>query len=129
MIGSSFPNYGGLVKSLTSRLLGPVTAVPAALVLGIALFFTSTPAQAAPWGTFFHNRINNKCLETGFYNVNGALAGMWDCWGGANQQWYWDGSQIRNRLNNKCLEILGLSNVNGALAGMWDCWGGANQQW
>lgn len=74
--------------------------------------------------------MNNKCLELlSFDNSNGAIVGMWDCWGGANQHWYWDGWQIRNRLNNKCLELLSFNNSNGAVAGLWDCWGGANQRW
>jgi hypothetical protein len=74
--------------------------------------------------------MNHKCLEIlSFNNDNGAHTGMWDCWGGANQRWYWDGSQIRSGMNNKCLEVLSFNNDNGARVGMWDCWGGANQRW
>jgi endo-1,4-beta-xylanase len=33
--------------------------------------------------------MNNKCLEIMYFDGrNGAAAGMWDCWGGANQRWY-----------------------------------------
>jgi hypothetical protein len=74
--------------------------------------------------------MNHKCLELyGFNNANGAGVVTWDCWGGANQKWYWDGRQIRNLQNNKCLEIYAFSNANGAKVVMWDCWGGANQKW
>jgi hypothetical protein len=76
------------------------------------------------------NYMNNRCLEIlSFDNNNGAFSGMWDCWGGANQKWIWEGEEIRNVLNNKCLEILSFNNNNGAIVGMWDCWGGANQKW
>ncbi len=76
------------------------------------------------------SQMNDKCLEIlGLHNENGAHTGMWDCWGGANQRWYWDGAQIRSQMNNKCLEVLSFNNDNGARVGMWDCWGGANQQW
>ncbi len=98
------------------------------IALGASVL-VAIPAAADPSFTL-RNGLNNRVLEiTGFHNENGARAGMWDLWNGANQQWYWDGQQLRNRLNNKCLEITGLRNENGAGAGMWDCWGGANQQW
>jgi hypothetical protein len=74
--------------------------------------------------------LNNKCLEIANTDpANGARVGMWDCHGGANQYWYWDGSQLRSRLNNKCLEIANTDPTNGARVGMWDCHGGANQHW
>ena len=76
------------------------------------------------------NVMNNKCLEIyGFHNENGAYAGMWDCWPGANQHWEWNGEELRNSMNGKCLEILGFHDEDGAGVGMWDCWGGANQHW
>jgi hypothetical protein len=87
------------------------------------------PVVANP-GFLIRSDMNNKCLEVlGLDIANGAHVGMWDCWGGANQRWYWDGRQIRSDLNNKCLDILGLDIANGAHVVMWDCWGGANQRW
>ncbi len=74
--------------------------------------------------------MNHKCLDVlGFNPDNGARVGVWDCWGGANQTWYWDGGQIRSFMNHKCLDVLGFNPDNGARVGMWDCWGGANQMW
>jgi hypothetical protein len=76
------------------------------------------------------NSMNNKCLDVlGFDNSNGARVGMWDCWGGSNQHWYWNGEEIRSSMNSKCLDLLGFNNNNGAEVGMWDCWGGSNQHW
>lgn len=116
-----------------ARLIATTVGV-AALSVGLLV----TPAAAAPdegaginVATFeLRSNWNNKCVEIlGLNNGNGAGVGAWDCWGGANQRWYWDGTQIRSLMNHKCLEILGVSNSNGAQLGMWDCWGGANQQW
>jgi hypothetical protein len=91
---------------------------------------TARDVQAAAVTGPARSVFNNKCLEIlGFDNSNGAPVGMWDCVGGINQQWYWDGTQIRSAMNNKCLEILSFDNNNGAYVGMWDCWGGSNQQW
>src|SRR5690349_13907116 len=88
----------------------------------------STAAQAA--NLTFRSELNHKCLELyAFNNANGADVVTWDCWGGANQQWYWDGQYIRNAMNNKCLEIYGFDAANGAKVVLWDCWGGANQKW
>lgn len=97
------------------------------IVLGAVIALTiSTGAQAFE----IRSNLNNKCLEIyAFGNDNGSRSGMWDCWGGANQQWYWNGGEIRNAMNNKCLEVFAFSNDNGAKGVMWDCWGGANQQW
>jgi len=110
-----------------------LTAVIAA-VLASGLLASAAPAQAAPTSTAqdftLRNELNHKCLEVmGFNNANHAPAGMFDCWGGANQKWYWDGQQLRSVFNNKCLEILGFNNKNHAPVGMVDCWGGANQRW
>jgi hypothetical protein len=123
------------IRPISKAVVGVLAA--AALSFGA---LPASPAAAAPApkgvtaaasGEFYlHNGMNNKCLEIlSFDNSNGAAAGLWDCWGGANQRWYWDGQQIRNVMNNKCLELLSFNNSNGARAGMWDCWGGANQRW
>ncbi|WP_437893693.1 RICIN domain-containing protein [Sorangium sp. So ce124] len=113
----------------TSMPLKTIIYTLACLVTLGASTIVTMPA-AADSSFMLRNEMNNKYLElTGFRSENGAPAGMWDGWGGANQRWYWDGSQLRNKLNNKCLEIIGFNNENGAKVGLWDCWGGANQQW
>ena len=110
---------------LLSSLLPATPAAAAQIPVGAA----ATPAINAA-GFELRSELNNKCLEILSFNANnGAEAGMWDCWGGANQRWYWDGQMLRNEMNNKCLEILYVDPNNFAKAGMWDCWGGANQRW
>jgi hypothetical protein len=118
-----------LLERKTSMRRWIIRAAVVCTLLSAAVL--SGPSAQAAEPTFnLHNAMNNKCLELlSFDNANGAPAGLWDCWGGANQKWYWDGSQIRNAMNNKCLELLSFDNANGAPAGLWDCWGGVNQQW
>jgi hypothetical protein len=117
------------IKRLTAMLVS-VLAVGALQVVG-----AGSPAQADDKMTLkfeLRSAWNNKCVEVlGFNNDNGAGVGAWDCWGGSNQQWYWDPTRqaIRSVMNHKCLEILSFNNNNGAQLGMWDCWGGANQRW
>lgn len=114
-------------------LVGVATFAPAAASSRVGAgpeAIAEPDAPGAAGAVEIRSGMNHKCLEIlGLHHENGAHAGMWDCWGGANQQWYWDGAQIRSRMNNKCLDVLAFNNDNGARVGVWDCWGGANQQW
>jgi len=93
-----------------------------------ALYEQESPGLTAPF--IIRSYLNGKCLDIqGANRNNGAHVIMWDCHGRANQQWYWDNSQIKSRLNNKCLDIQGANRNNGAHIIMWDCHGGANQKW
>ncbi|MFI9204715.1 RICIN domain-containing protein [Streptomyces sp. NPDC053048] len=124
----------------TSRRLGSLLAA-AGLGL-VALFATSTPASASSAasdqpakprvkvGFMIASNMNNRCLEIRAGNAGiGALVGMWDCHGGSNERWYWDGLTIRSDLNGKCLDVVAGNAENGAALNMWDCYGGAPQQW
>jgi hypothetical protein len=111
----------------------------ATLFAFVSVIGVSSPVGAAPASSRaatardvvnIHNLLNNKCLEIRDSNIeNGAYVGMWDCWGGATTNWYWDGDQLRNMLNHKCLEVRDSNADNGAYASMWDCWGGATTRW
>ncbi|MFE2757750.1 RICIN domain-containing protein [Actinosynnema sp. NPDC059335] len=99
-----------------------------ALVFG-GLVAVSAPAQAEP-GYLIRSELNGKCLDIRDWNANdGAIVQMWACHGGANQQWYGDGSLIRSALNGKCLDIRDWNANDGAVVQMWTCHGGANQRW
>jgi Ricin-type beta-trefoil lectin domain len=88
---------------------------------------TSSDLEALPE---IRSVLNNKCLAiSGIDPSNGAHVVMWDCTGGAEQHWYWNGEEIRNYLNNRCLAISGVDPNNGAHVVMWDCTGGAEQHW
>lgn len=66
-----------------------------------------------------------------YSTANFAPVGQYDCYGGANQQWYFNRSNglITNRHSGKCLEVLYYATHNFAPVGQYDCYGGANQQW
>ncbi|MFD8642744.1 RICIN domain-containing protein [Streptomyces zaomyceticus] len=76
-------------------------------------------------------RQSKRCLDVVDGNpANGTPVILWDCWGGAPQQWTFaaDGTV---RAVGKCLEVAGGAGAtaNGSAVGIWDCWGGVNQKW
>ncbi|MFB8118106.1 RICIN domain-containing protein [Streptomyces sp. NPDC055962] len=76
-------------------------------------------------------RQSKRCLDvSGGSSTNGTPVILWDCWGGAPQQWTL-ASDGTLRAFGKCLEVAGGAGAraNGSGVGLWDCWGGANQKW
>jgi hypothetical protein len=74
-----------------------------------------------------------KCADVPAANsANGTGVEMWDCNGGANQEWIFetDGT-VRPAFNtNKCLDIPAGNTTDGTRLEIWDCYAGdANQQW
>ncbi|CCH34808.1 hypothetical protein BN6_75830 [Saccharothrix espanaensis DSM 44229] len=122
----------GRLRSIFAVLVLVTAALTTSGGVGVATPQVSAAARPAPLPVEdWRSQMHHKCLEVlSFDPANGAHAGMWDCWGGANQKWYWgNDGEIRSRFHNKCLEVLGLDPANGARVGLWDCWGGANQKW
>lgn len=52
---------------------------------------------------------------------------IWDCNGGANQQWSPNSTNQLTVFGNKCLDVP--SAASGTRARIWSCTGGSNQQW
>jgi hypothetical protein len=72
---------------------------------------------------------SGRCLDVpGQSRTNGTQVTIWDCNGGANQQWG-EQSGALQVYGNKCLDVLGHSTAPGSKVAIWDCTGGANQQW
>ena len=72
---------------------------------------------------------SGKCVDdSAFSSANGNKIQLWDCTGGANQQWT-VASNGTLQVYGKCLDITGANYGNGTLVELWDCNGGANQQW
>ena len=72
----------------------------------------------------------NRCLDVpGASTANGTLLAIWDCNGGANQQWTALSNGGLQVFGNKCLDVPGHSTTAGTRVQIWDCNGGANQQW
>jgi endo-1,4-beta-xylanase len=80
-----------------------------------------------PTGNRLRNEASGRCLDVnGASSANGAQMIVWDCHGGANQQFTQNGPAWQ--VTGKCLDA-----PSGAGAGtrvqIWDCSGAANQQW
>jgi hypothetical protein len=70
-----------------------------------------------------------KCVDdNGHSTANGAKIQLWDCNGGANQQWT-VASNGTLQVYGMCADITGANYSNGTGIELWTCNGGANQQW
>jgi non-reducing end alpha-L-arabinofuranosidase len=73
---------------------------------------------------------SNRCLDVpGGATANGTLLDIWDCNGGANQQWTALSNGELQVYGNKCLDVPGGATAAGTKVEIWDCNGGTNQQW
>jgi hypothetical protein len=71
---------------------------------------------------------SNRCLDVdGAGQSDGAVVQIWDCNGGANQQWTLTSANQLTVYGNKCLDAPGTS--AGTRARIWTCNGGTGQQW
>ena len=80
-------------------------------------------------GNVLRGNGSNRCLDVpNVSTTDGTLLGVWDCNGGANQQWTAlpDGSlQV---YGNKCLNVPGRATAPGTRVEIWDYNGGSNQK-
>lgn len=110
------------------RALKQLVPLLAAIGLTIGAVVTALPAHAA--APLLKSNLNGRCADVfGFHQENGASTVTWDCHGDTNQQWRWDGEQIRSGMNGKCLEIYGFNRSDQGSVSLWDCTGGSNQKW
>ena len=73
---------------------------------------------------------SNRCLDVpGLATTNGTLLDIWDCNGGANQQWSALSNGELQVYGNKCLDVPNHATTAGTRVEIWDCNDGANQQW
>jgi Glycosyl hydrolase family 59/Ricin-type beta-trefoil lectin domain/Concanavalin A-like lectin/glucanases superfamily len=85
--------------------------------------------SATPTGPIVAGDNTSKCVDdNGNSSSPGTKVQMWDCNGGAAQNWTVPGGGTI-RINGGCMDITGASTANGALVELWTCNGGANQQW
>ena len=72
---------------------------------------------------------SSKCVDdNGLSSANGSKIQIWDCNGGANQQWT-VASNGTLQVYGECMDITGANYGNGTNIELWTCNGGANQQW
>jgi hypothetical protein len=82
-----------------------------------------------PTGPITSGLNTAKCVDDNAQSTaNGTKIQMWDCNGGANQQWTVQ-SDGTLQVYGKCMDITGANYNNGTLVELWTCNSGANQQW
>ncbi len=73
---------------------------------------------------------SGRCLDVPNQSqTNGTQVVIWDCNGGANQQWALTSSGQLQVYGTKCLDALNHATTPGAVVAIWDCNGGTNQRW
>jgi non-reducing end alpha-L-arabinofuranosidase len=85
---------------------------------------TSAPTGPITAGDDSAECVDDNALST----ADGTKIQMWDCNGGANQQWTIEPDGTL-QVYGKCMDITGANYNNGTLIELWDCNGGGNQQW
>ncbi|GAB4054659.1 ricin-type beta-trefoil lectin domain protein [Catellatospora paridis] len=123
--GTSFTLLDAWTNS-TSSTSGTISAsVPAhgTVVYRVSGGGTTPP----PATTTFVSTSSGRCLDVPQSNTaNGTQPVIWDCNGGANQQWAVNGAALQAL--GKCLDAP-LNATAGTKVQLWDCNGGTNQQW
>ncbi|WP_026925209.1 ricin-type beta-trefoil lectin domain protein [Glycomyces arizonensis] len=75
----------------------------------------------------------DKCLDVPHATTEpGARLQIWDCWGGANQQWTYNEAgelTVYSGDDRRCLDAYNFGTDNGTAVVTWNCTGGVNQQW
>jgi hypothetical protein len=135
---NAWTRTSSLMGSGYSRGLVPLPDGRSVLVLsaahngsGLNPVYYSTVELGGGTGTALRAANANRCLDVpNQSSANGTLLNIWDCNGGANQQWAYNASTGAVTVyGNKCLDVPNHSVTPGTRVQIWDCTGGLNQQW
>ncbi|MEV4052812.1 non-reducing end alpha-L-arabinofuranosidase family hydrolase [Amycolatopsis sp. NPDC049688] len=108
-------------------VLAAAVTVAAASVVGVTL--GAGPASADVTGAL-RGVGSGRCLDVpNASQTDGTALQIYDCSGGAGQQWTSTASGQLTVLGGKCLDVAGAATTAGARVQIWTCHGGANQQW
>jgi alpha-galactosidase len=117
-----------LWSNVLTTTAGPISAtVPGH---GVVMYRVS-PGSGSSVGVArqFVSAVANRCLDV--YNnetAPGTKVEIWDCNGGANQQWTPTAAgELRTYAGTQCLDASGTA--SGSPVTLWTCNGGTNQQW
>jgi alpha-glucosidase len=81
-------------------------------------------------GTVLKGQASGRCVDVpNNTQVNRTQVELWDCNGGANQQWTATSSKQLTVYGGKCLDVDGGATADGTPVTIYDCNGGTNQQW
>ncbi|MEU1590706.1 ricin-type beta-trefoil lectin domain protein [Micromonospora sp. NPDC005710] len=98
---------------------------------GAAMYIVTGGGTTDPGTSFgLRGQGSGRCLDiTGASQINGALAEIWDCNGGANQRFtQTSAGELRVYNGTKCLDVYNRGTTNGTAVEIWDCNGQSNQQ-
>ncbi|MGC9665371.1 RICIN domain-containing protein [Planosporangium sp. 12N6] len=75
-------------------------------------------------------QVLGACLGAPVNAAAGAKVQIWDCNGGANQQWTINANgTITGVQSGLCLDVNGNATANGTTVILWTCTAAANQRW
>jgi hypothetical protein len=81
-------------------------------------------------GNVLRGQASGRCADVPFSSqTNRTRVELFDCHGGANQNWAATASRELRVYGTKCLEVDGAASADGAAVTIFDCNGGAHQQW
>ena len=71
--------------------------------------------------------VAGKCLDDNSNLTNGTPVIIYDCNGGAAQQWTFSNGVLQ--IGGKCADVTGAATANKTKVEIWTCNGGSNQKW
>ncbi|SCF46812.1 Lysophospholipase L1 [Micromonospora matsumotoense] len=120
LIDGIHPTAGGYDK-MAARWYSALQSVPGSI---------GNPGNSGGQTAAIVGTPSGRCVDVpGSAATNGLQVQLWDCHGGANQQWTYTSGRALTVLGTKCLDAAGYGTTPGTQVTTYDCHGGANQQW
>ncbi|KDN18744.1 non-reducing end alpha-L-arabinofuranosidase family hydrolase [Amycolatopsis rifamycinica] len=116
-------------RSISRRSRHLIAVLAAAATVAVTALFGAEAAQADVTGAL-RGVGSGRCLDVPNANqTDGTSVQIYDCSGGAGQQWTSTSSGQLTVFGGKCLDVAGAATTAGTRVQIWTCHGGANQQW
>src|SRR5438270_1624130 len=118
MTGEQVPMYRTRVRK-GRRALTAALATAAAGAVALAVTLTANPARADVTGAL-RGVGSGRCLDVpGQSQTDGTYLQVYDCWGGANQQWTSTSSGQLTVYGGKCLDVPNHATAAGTRVEIW----------
>ncbi|MFG1647400.1 non-reducing end alpha-L-arabinofuranosidase family hydrolase [Amycolatopsis sp. NPDC049252] len=122
-------NRGNISRRSSSRIAALAAATTVAATVVVAVTLGAGAASADVTGAL-QSTGSGRCLDvSNASQADGASLQIYDCSGGANQQWTSTSGGQLTVYGSKCLDVPGSATTAGTRVQTWTCHGGANQQW
>lgn len=83
-----------------------------------------------PTGQTIVGAGSNRCVDvSGGRADDGTKVQLWDCHGGPEVRWRWQGGALVNSRTGKCLDVAGGRTIAGTKVQLWGCLNNGAQQW